>query len=85
MNKVYILIINIGAARGGGEHRERPPPEMEKVVVEKWCYFRRLYFYQQPFQKSFKFNFPIEVLSKIFKTFTNFPNNLCFSSKHAKI
>ena len=26
------------------EHRERLPPEMEKIVVEKWYYFRKLYF-----------------------------------------
>ena len=32
-----------GVARGvkGGN----PPPETEKNVVEKWCYFQNLYFY----------------------------------------
>ena len=56
---LWILIFNysfIGAARG--EHRERSPhPEIEKIVVEKWCYFRRLYFQQQLFQKQIKIQF----------------------------
>ena len=30
-----------GVARGKGGN---PPPETEKIVVEKWCYFRKLYF-----------------------------------------
>ena len=29
---------------GGEEGGISPPPEAEKIVVEKWCYFRRLYF-----------------------------------------
>ena len=37
-----ISSICIGAARG--EHRERSTPEIEKIVVEKWFYFRMLYF-----------------------------------------
>ena len=32
-----------GVARGGGKGGN-PPPETEKIVVEKWCYFRELYF-----------------------------------------
>ena len=31
-----------GVARGKGGNS--PPPETEKIVVEKWCDFRRLYF-----------------------------------------
>ena len=31
--------IREGAPRGG----EAPPPETEKIVVEKWCYFPELY------------------------------------------
>ena len=31
-----------GVARGEGG--TPPPPQTEKIVVEKWCYFRRLYF-----------------------------------------
>ena len=30
--------------RSQGEMGEIHPPETEKIVVEKWCYFRRLYF-----------------------------------------
>ena len=30
-----------GRSQGG---RGKPPPETEKNVVEKWCYFRKLYF-----------------------------------------
>ena len=30
-----------GSPRGGGELP--PPPETEKIVVEKWCYFPELY------------------------------------------
>ena len=33
----------IGEFRGGGR-AGKPPPEAEKIVLEKWCYFRRLYF-----------------------------------------
>ena len=28
----------------GGKGGKFPPPETEKIVVEKWCYFRKLYF-----------------------------------------
>ena len=28
----------------GGKGGNSPPPETEKIVVEKWCYFRKLYF-----------------------------------------
>ena len=47
-------INNTNHRRRQGEHRERSPPEIEKIVVEKWCYFRRLYFQQQLFQNSVK-------------------------------
>ena len=34
-----------GRSQGGGRGEiPPPPPETEKIVVEKWCYFRRLYF-----------------------------------------
>ena len=33
----------MGARRGGGKGGEIPPPETEKIVVEKWCYFPELY------------------------------------------
>ena len=104
-------------AQQGG--RGKPSPqEPKKIVVEKWCYFRRLYFqdrrpqggntgnvpppeiekmlqktgviqkgsiFSNNFSKSHsKFNFSIESLSKIFKIFSKFPKNLCFSSKRAK-
>ena len=29
---------------GGKGGKSPPPPETEKIVVEKWCYFRKLYF-----------------------------------------
>ena len=32
------------AAAGGGTGNVPPPPKLKKIVVEKWCYFRRLYF-----------------------------------------
>ena len=31
------------APAGGGEGGKLPPPETEKIVVEKWCYFPELY------------------------------------------
>ena len=34
-----------------------PPPRNWKNIVEKWCYFRRLYFWQQLFQKKIKIQF----------------------------
>ena len=30
--------------QGGNTGNVPPPHEIEKIVVEKWCYFRRLYF-----------------------------------------
>ena len=30
-------------APAGGEGESSPPPETEKFVVEKWCYFPELY------------------------------------------
>ena len=34
----------MGARRGGGKGGKLPPPpETEKIVVEKWCYFPELY------------------------------------------
>ena len=32
---VYILLLFIGAPRGGGTRGTSPPPEIEKIVVEK--------------------------------------------------
>ena len=29
--------------RSQGEWGKSPPPETEKIVLEKWCYFLRLY------------------------------------------
>ena len=51
------------------EHRERPPPEMEKFFVEKWYYFRKLYFLQQLFQKSLKIQFSYSIFIKNFRKF----------------
>ena len=31
------------APAGGGKGGSFPPPETEKIVVEKWCYFPELY------------------------------------------
>ena len=33
-----------GRSQGGERGEIPPPPETEKIVVEKWCYFRELYF-----------------------------------------
>ena len=33
---------NHGRPQGGGG-KLPPPPETEKIVVEKWCYFREMY------------------------------------------
>ena len=41
----------MGVARGWGERGEIPPTETKEIVVEKWCYFRMLYFEKQIFQK----------------------------------
>ena len=60
-------------------------PETKINVVEKWCYFRRLYFCKKFFKNNKKFTFSIEFASKTFKSFSKFPNNLCFSSKRTKI
>ena len=34
---------NIIQGRCQGGRGKSPPPETEKIVVEKWCYFRKLY------------------------------------------
>ena len=49
------------------EHRERPP--MENIVVEKRYYFRKLYLYQQLFQKSLKIQFSYLIFIKHFRKF----------------
>ena len=84
MQKSWLCHYNIDYShrRRQGEHMERPPSEMENIVVEKLSYFRRLYFEQQLFKKLLKFHFSIEFLSQIFKIFSKFPNNWNFSSKH---
>ena len=33
----------MGAWRGGEHGNVPPPPKSEKIVVENWCYFPRLY------------------------------------------
>ena len=33
-----------GRSQGGEGGKFPPPPETEKIAVEKWCYFRKLYF-----------------------------------------
>ena len=38
-----IIFHNAVADLGGGKG-ENSPPQAEKIAVEKWCYFRRLYF-----------------------------------------
>ena len=48
--KIYKLLLDnlIGAqqgrSQGGKGGNSPPPPKPKKIVVEKWCYFRRLYF-----------------------------------------
>ena len=39
--RVRAAVDTKGVDRGEGGN---PPPETEKIVVDKWCYFRRLYF-----------------------------------------
>ena len=39
--RAFILHVSIGAAKR--EHKEPPPPEVEKIVVEKRCHFQMLY------------------------------------------
>ena len=78
-NLVYI----IGAARGGTHGTFRtPPPASEKIALEKWCYFRSLYFYEKSFQNSLKNQFSycvfIKIISKYcqnFQPIIKFPPN----------
>ena len=48
LNKFSFVLDHFGPVadvRGGGlGGSSTPPPEPEKIVVEKWCYFRRFYF-----------------------------------------
>ena len=57
--KYVIPIVDSGVCRwgSGGLKPSLPLPEMGKIVVENGCYFRRLYFLQQLFQKYFKIPF----------------------------
>ena len=54
----------MGARRGG--RGEAPPPETEKIVVEKWCYFPELYkmteVREEGIKKGLKVNFPLRFL-----------------------
>ena len=43
--------------RRQGDGEWSPRPEIEKNVVEKWCYFRRLHFEQQVTQNALKSQF----------------------------
>ena len=38
-----IILMDHGRPQGGGEGGGSFPPETEKIVVEKWCYFPELY------------------------------------------
>ena len=40
----YLLIVGWHQGRRQGEGGKFPSPETEKIVVEKWCYFRKPYF-----------------------------------------
>ena len=69
-----------------GVRRVQPPSEPEKIAVEKWCHFWRLYFCHQLFQNLdknsiFQLNFH-QIFSKLFQ---NFPNQLCYLCKLAKV
>ena len=67
--------------RRGGEGGSFPPPETEKIVVEKWCYFPELYkkrkVLEDWIENGYKVNFPLRFLYVYFKIFsTNF--NSCW-------
>ena len=69
-----------GVRRGGGS---TPPPRTRKNRCRKMMLFPKALFLATNFPKNRqKFNFSIEFSSKKSQ---NFPNQLCFSSKRAKI
>ena len=50
---------------GGRDRGERPPPETERIIVEKWRYFPEVYTFgeeaesiEKVSEKLFKVNFP---------------------------
>ena len=59
------------APAGGGE---APPPETDKIVVEKWCYFPELYKMTGPGRRDRKWiksQFSIEIFICKFQNFLN--------------
>ena len=64
----------MGALRGGGRRGKLPPPETEKIVVEKWCYFPELCkmteVREEWIGKGAKVNFPLRFLYVNFKIFS---------------
>ena len=72
-------------SRTQGVREVQPPSDPEKIVVEKWCYIRRLYFQQQRFSKRDKFSFLLNFHQKVSKFSQNFLNKRRFSPKPAKI
>ena len=66
--------------RQGGEHRERSPRNW-KNCCRKMMLFPKGLILATTFPQIEKFHFSNEFLSKNFKIFSKFPNNLYFSSK----
>ena len=75
-----------GCSRMGVARRKggNPPPRNRKIVGEKDVISEGSIFSNKFSKNNKKFNFSIEFSSKIFKVFSKFSNNLCFSSKRRK-
>ena len=86
-------LIKIGtgtwAPAGGEEEGGSFPPETEKNVVEKWCYFPELYkmteVREEGIENGYKVNFPLRFVYVNFKIFSANFNSYWFSPKRAKI
>ena len=75
-------------ARRGGRGEASPPPETEKIVVEKWCYFPQLCkmaeVREEWIENGSKVNFPLRFLYVNFKFFSTNFNSYWFLAQTRK-
>ena len=78
----------MGAGRGGKGEASPPPPEAEKIVVEKWCYFPELSkmteVREEWIENGSKINFPLRFLFVNFKIFSTNFNSYWFLAQTRK-